>query len=221
MLPAYAELHCVSNFSFLRGASHPEEMVERALVLDYAGLALTDECSFAGSVRAHLALEALREDDAAARDFRLIHGTEIALADGPKLVLLAASRAGYGNLSQLVTLARRQAPKGSYRLTRADIESHAPLLADCLALLVPAPDAALARAEARWLADLLPRRAWIACELLRGPDDAAWLSALQAISRDSGLPLVAAGDVHMHVRRRKRLQDVLTAIRHRLPLDRC
>src|SRR5512135_158030 len=105
---SYAELHCVSNFSFLRGASHPEELVERALVLEYAALALTDECSFAGSVRAHLRLAELRESDAAARDFRLIHGTEIQLHDGPKIVWLAATRMGYGNLSQLITLARQQ-----------------------------------------------------------------------------------------------------------------
>ena len=82
-MSAYAELHCASNFSFLRGASHPEELVERALALEYAALAITDECSFAGSVRAHLALAELRADDAAARDFRLVHGTEIQLSDGP------------------------------------------------------------------------------------------------------------------------------------------
>ena len=113
----YTELHCVSNFSFLRGASHPEELVERALALEYGGLAITDECSFAGSVRAHLELRELRENDEPARSFRLIHGTEIQLvegegrqaAPGAKLVLLAQTRAGYGNLSQLVTIARRQA----------------------------------------------------------------------------------------------------------------
>ncbi len=88
---AYAELHCASSFSFLRGASQPEELVERALALEYTGLAITDECSFAGSVRAHLALKELREDDAAARAFSLIHGTEIRLVDGPTLVLLAQS----------------------------------------------------------------------------------------------------------------------------------
>src|SRR5262245_13422955 len=112
---SYAELHCLSNFSFLRGASHPEELVERALALGYGGLAITDECSFAGSVRAHLALRELRESDEPARSFRLIHGTEIQLTEGEgkrtapgiKLLLLAQTRAGYGNVSQLVTLARR------------------------------------------------------------------------------------------------------------------
>ncbi|HXF45470.1 MAG TPA: error-prone DNA polymerase, partial [Burkholderiaceae bacterium] len=221
MRASYAELHCVSNFSFLRGASHPEELVERALVLDYAGLAITDECSFAGSVRAHLALEALREKDAAARDFKLIHGTEIRLADGPALVLLATSRTGYGNLSQLVTLARRQAVKGSYRLTRHDLESNSALLGDCLALLIPPPSEKLVSDPVFWVRELMPGRSWIACELLRGADDAARLAALRTLSRQAGVPLVAAGDVHMHVRRRKRLQDVLTAVRHKLPLARC
>ncbi len=271
MRATYAELHCASNFSFLRGASHPEELVERALALEYAGLALTDECSFAGAARAHLALDELQQGDAPAREFRLIHGTEIALADGPRLVLLAVNRDGYGDLSQLVTLARRQARKGEYRLTMADVEAHLPWLDDCLALLIPSgseaqrphPDppplrrgggflppppagegrgggVGLATGEgnpsppypplegegkknlpihhARWLAEVAPRRAWIACELLRGPDDAAQLATLQDISRASGLPLVAAGNVQMHLRSRKRLHDVLAAVRHRTPL---
>src|SRR5687767_8131098 len=107
----YAELHCLTNFTFLRGASHAEELVERARALDYAALAVTDECSVAGAVRAHLA----------ARDcgLKLVIGSEIQLADGPKLVLLATSREGYGNLSHLITQARRAAVKGSYRLERA------------------------------------------------------------------------------------------------------
>ncbi len=239
MTPSYAELHCLSNFSFLRGASHPEELVERALALEYTGLALTDECSFAGSVRAHLALAEAREQDEPARAFRLIHGTEIRLAEGddPKrlrpgarLVLLAQTRAGYGNISQLVTLARRQAPKGSYRLSAADLEAHAAWLDDVLALLLPlhhwrealdSNQAARIAQEARWLAELKPGASWIACELTRGTDDAAQFEALQAISDATGLPLVAAGDVQMHVRRRKRLHDVLTAVRLKTPLAQC
>jgi error-prone DNA polymerase len=102
MLAPYAELHCLTNFSFLRGASHPEELVDRALALGYTGLAITDECSFAGSVRAHLELKEQRDGDELARAFRLIHGTEIQLTEGEgrrassgaKLVLLATTRAG-------------------------------------------------------------------------------------------------------------------------------
>ena len=231
----YTELHCVSNFSFLRGASHPEELVERALALEYGGLAITDECSFAGSVRAHLELKDLREHDELARSFRLIHGTEIQLTEGAgratvpgaRLVLLATTRAGYGNLSQLVTLARRQATKGSYRLSAADLEANAAWLDGVLALLVPLRtwreplDEARVRREARWLADLAPGAGWIACELTRDTDDAARLATLQAIGDATGLPLVAAGDVHMHARRRRKLADVLTAVRVKTPLAHC
>ncbi len=208
MLPDYAELHCLSNFTFLRGASHPEELVERARALGYAALALTDECSLAGVVRAHVA--------AKAAGLKLVIGTEVRLADGPQLVLLAANRAGYGNLSELVTLGRRSARKGSYRLTRADLDAG---LADCLALLVPASPPSLAEAE--WLAARFPGRAWIAAELHCGPDDRAELERLRVLARRTGLPLVATGDVRMHVRSRRRLQDVLTAVRLGKPVAAC
>ena len=108
----YAELHCLSNFSFLRGASHPEELVERAAELGYAALAITDECSVAGVVRAH---GAARE-----RGLKLIVGSELRLDDGLRCVLLATDRRGYGQLCRLITRGRRAAPKGQYRLLRAD-----------------------------------------------------------------------------------------------------
>jgi len=242
MQPSYAELHCISNFSFLRGASHPHELVERALALGYTALAITDECSFAGSVRAHLALREACCELAAAREFRLIHGTEIRLAGGPQLLLLAQTRTGYGNLSELVTLARRAAAKGEYRLTADDLAAQAHLLDHTLALLVPEPappsfalrasegkqrqrpteaDIEKIELDARWLHQLLPGRSWIACELTRGPDDAAWLATLRQAGQRAGVPLVAAGAVHMHVRSRKKLQDALTAVRLRTPLAQC
>ena len=203
-LPAYAELHCISNFSFLRGASHAEELVARAAQLGYAALAITDECSFAGSVRAHLA----------ARDspLQLIHGTELHLACGMKLVLLAQNRAGYGNLSALVTLGRRRAEKGAYRLTRKDLAGwDGGGVPDCLALWFPAtePDAA----DARWLAEHFAGRAWIAFERHLRPDDHERLAQLRELAAATQLPLVAAGDVHMHARSRRPLQDVLAALR--------
>ncbi len=104
----YAELHCLSNFSFLRGASHPEELVERAAALGYRALALTDECSVAGAVRAHVA--------AREHGLKLIIGSEFRLEDGLRCVLLATDRRGYGELCRLITRARRAAPKGSYSL---------------------------------------------------------------------------------------------------------
>jgi error-prone DNA polymerase len=211
MLPGYAELHCLSNFTFLRGASHPEELVERAHALGYAALAITDECSLAGAVRAHVAAKAI--------GLKLLVGAEVQLADGPQLVLLATNRAGYGNLSELVTRGRRGAQKGRYRLTSADLDGG---LADCLALLIPGPHASDAdRAHAEWLAARFPARAWIAAELHCGPDDRARLERLRALARAAGLPLVAAGDAHMHVRSRRRLQDVLTAVRLGKPVATC
>ena len=204
-LPAYAELHCLSNFTFLRGASHPEELVARAVEQGYGALALSDECSLAGVVRGHLA--------AKAAGLKFIVGSEFVLADGLKLVLLACNRAGYGNLSALITLGRRRAGKGSYHLVRGDLESLAPsgAVPDCLALWVP--PAAPAVEEGRWLAERFPGRAWIAVELHAGPDDGGRLNLLQALGEATGLPLVAAGDVHMHDRARRPVQDVLTALR--------
>src|SRR5437762_7962275 len=205
MLPCYTELHCLSNFTFLRGASHPYELVERASQLDYRALAVTDECSLAGVVRAHLAAKECR--------LKLLIGSEIRLADGPKLVLLACNRAGYGNLSELITRGRRAAIKGSYKLTRADLNDGLP---HCLALWIP--DAPANEEHALWLRERLPGASWITVELLRGADDDAWLAELQSLGRKASLPLVAAGDVHMHRRSRKRLADVLTAIRLGVPV---
>ena len=204
-LPEYAELHCISNFSFLRGASHPEELAARAAELGYAALAITDECSLAGVVRAHLAAKEQR--------IKLIIGAEFRLADGAHLVLLATGREAYGDLSQIITTARRRSEKGSYRLDWSDLDRGA---GDCLVLWIPdrEPD----RAAAQRIADRFAGRAWIAAELLCGPDDRAQLAQLHELGRACGLPLVAAGDVHMHVRSRRRLQDVLTAVRLGLPV---
>jgi error-prone DNA polymerase len=211
MLPPYAELHCLSNFSFLRGASHPEELVERAQALGYAALALTDECSVAGMVRAHLA----------ARDagLPLVIGSEFTLADGLQLVLYATDRTTYGDLAQLITRGRRNAVKGTYSLTRDDVASVAPR---CLALWIPPVSRGeLPAADSRWLSDVFSDRAWIAAELFARSGDRARLASLQALARAAGLPLVAAGGVHMHARARRALQDTLTAIRLRTPLAEC
>jgi error-prone DNA polymerase len=197
---SYAELHCLSNFTFLRGASHPEELIARAQELDYAALAITDECSLAGIVRAHV--------EAKKRKLPLILGSEFRLDDGLRFVLLATDRASYGNLAALITRGRRNAVKGSYRLTRADIAEG---VAGCLALWLPGrmPNTD----EVRWLATRFPSALWIAAERLLDADDAARCEAICAIAEASGLPIVAAGDVHMHMRERRALQDTLTAIR--------
>ncbi|HMA31423.1 MAG TPA: error-prone DNA polymerase [Casimicrobiaceae bacterium] len=216
LVPACAELHCLSNYSFLRGASHPEELVERAAGQRYAALALTDECSLAGAVRAHIAAK-----DAG---LPLILGSEFTLADRTKLVLLAHDRGSYGDLCQVITRGRRSAVKGSYRLTRDDV---AELASSCLALWLPSIDPRATAIEpatrvlARWMRDVFVDRAWIGVGLFAQAGDDARLARFDALSQASGLPLTAAGDVHMHVRARRALQDTLTAIRLKTPLADC
>ncbi|HUF19965.1 MAG TPA: error-prone DNA polymerase [Burkholderiales bacterium] len=202
---AYAELHCISNFTFLRGASHAEELAERAAELGYSALAVTDECSMAGVVRAHVAAKEI--------GLKLIVGSEFRLADGLRLVLLAQNREGYGQLCALITRGRRAAKKGDYRLTREDLGQD---LAHCLVLWLPGddPDAE----TACWIARRFPDRAWIAVELLARAGDRARLARLETLGRETGLPLVACGDVHMHARERRALQDALTAIRLGVPV---
>ena len=231
---SYAELHCLSNFSFQRGASHADELFARAAELGYRALAMTDECSMAGIVRAH---EAARE-----HGLKLIVGTELRSNTGFRLVLLAENQQGYSRICQIITRARRRSRKGGYQLLQEDL---AQPLTGCLVLWLPATAALLAAQEyppqqaeierppgvddqgqalqrERPLQEQLafikqhwPGRCWIAVELLRHSHDQLQLQRLQALSSSSGLPLVAAGDVRMHHRHRKPLLDVLTAISHR------
>jgi error-prone DNA polymerase len=203
----YAELHCLSNFSFQRGASSAIELFERARQLGYGALAITDECSLAGIVRA------LEASDATG--VKLVVGSEVQLADGPKLVLLATDQNGYSDLCRLITSGRRCSAKGEYRLTRADAER----LGDgVLVLWSPSPTATVTSTDdehAAWINRHFRERAWIAVELHRAGNDAARLAGLRALGARHALALVATGDVHMHQRRRRALQDVMTAIRLR------
>ncbi|WP_051709660.1 error-prone DNA polymerase [Andreprevotia chitinilytica] len=207
-LPDYAELHCLSNFSFQRGASRASELAERAKSMGYAALAVTDECSLAGIVRAH---QAAKE-----AGLKLLVGAEFTLLDGLKLVLIAPDRVAYGDLSELITRGRRAAEKGEYRLDRDDIADFSRHL---LALWLPSAQPALR--DGAWFATFFPERSWIAVELHQGPDDRGRLAQLQWLGKETGLPLVAAGDVHMHVRSRRALQDLLTAVRIGQPVAQC
>ncbi len=207
MSGSYAELHCKSNFSFLQGASHPDELVRRARDLGYAALAITDEASVAGVVRAH----------AAARQvgLPLIVGAEIRLEDAPDAVLWAPDRAAYGRLCRLITRGRRRAAKGHCQLGWDDVAAHAQGL---LAGVRPGDPATADPAALQAYRECFDGRAYLLAELTRGPDDPYRLEQLQRLADGSGLPLVAAGDVHYHVPARQPLQDVLTAIRHGVPL---
>ena len=226
-LPAYAELWCLSNFSFLRGASHPEELVERAAQLGYAALAITDECSLAGIVRAHVAAKEHGLKLLVGAQFRLQAeagdgATDAEPAGAATLVVLACNLNGYGNLCQFITRLRRAGDKGTYaplRLSALDADA----LADCLVLAAPPRDADVPAIEhlARRLAWTFTGRCWLIVNLLRQVDDALHLERLREAAALAGVPLVAAGDVHMHRRSRKPLQDVLTATRLRRPLTHC
>ena len=199
----YAELHALSNFTFLRGASHPEELVETAAALGYEALAITDECSMSGIVRAHTAA---REHGLR----KLIVGSELWLRSGRKLVVLAQNRKGYAALCALITKARRAAKKGSYRLTRHAFEEGLP---GCIVLWVP--DSAWSLdVEDHWIRETFRDRLWIAVELLADGRQQEQLATLREEGQRLRLPLVACGDVHMHSRSRRILQDTLTAIRH-------
>ncbi len=210
--PDYAELHCVSNFSFLRGASHPEELVARAAELGYRALALTDAASVGGVVRAH---GAARE-----RGLHFIVGAELTLETGERFVLLACDRGGYGRLCRIITRGRRAAPKGGCRLSRRDVEETG--LDGCIALWLPGAEAdhEVPGAEpVAWLTSLGAERVRIAAELLLTGRDRERLAHLRELGLRTGVPLVAAGDVHMHARGRRPLQETLTAIALGRPIE--
>jgi error-prone DNA polymerase len=230
-LPGYAELHCISNFSFQRGASHPQELVERAYNLGYQALAITDECSVAGVVRAcmglkeHLEfiqeLQARFPDQLRERPFHLLFGSEFDLPGG-RLVAIARDLPGWGGLCEFITAARMTADKGDYCVSWDSSDFR--LLAGCEILYAPrreaidrtALDERLAWAQALWRDSF-----WLTVELPHLLDDDLWLATLREAGQRAGVPLVAAGDVYMHKRSRKPLQDVITAVQVGRPVAEC
>ncbi|WP_218568851.1 error-prone DNA polymerase [Pseudomonas sp. BGI-2] len=199
----YAELHCLSNFSFQRGASSALELFQRAKKHGYQALAITDECTLAGIVRAWQAARSV--------ELPLIIGSEIRIEDGPKLVLLVENLEGYQTLCRLITRARRRTQKGQYQVLREDFSEPMPGL---LALWVP--DTVDDVASGHWLKQTFTDCLWLAVQLHRGQDDTRRLDALLTLARELRIPAVANGDVHMHTRGRRALQDTMTAIRHHL-----
>jgi error-prone DNA polymerase len=200
----YAELHCRTNFSFLEGASHAEELVLTAVELGYAALAVTDRNSLAGVVRAH----------GAAKDagLKLLIGAEVTPTDAATVVLWAPDRESYGRLSRLLTVGRRRAEKGSCELTLDDLAEHS---AGLLAGVAPQRDDSLCSlADLHTYREMFGNRCYLLAELHYGVDDGRRLEQLLRLSRASRVPLVAAGDVHYHAPERMALQHVLTAIRH-------
>jgi len=226
----YTELHCISNFSFQRGASHPDELVMRALDLGYRGIAITDECSVAGVVRAWDGLRQFRKappegcESLADRPLHLLYGSEFLLEDGARLVAIARDLPGWGGLCQAITAARRAADKGDYDVGAIDFAllagceriylPHRPSGRNCQAGELPAR---LQAARQRFGAEGL----WLGVELFCDIDDDLWLASLQQAGPAAGLPLLACGDVHMHIAARKPLQDVISAVREGRPVGEC
>ncbi len=205
----YAELQVTSNFSFLRGASHPEELVEQACALGYRALALTDRNTLAGIVRAH---HAARETE-----LRFIAGARLDLVYGPSLLCLPVSRKGYGRLARLITRGRRRAPKGECRLLREDVvEAAGEQIFIALPPEVPGPGFA---GRLAWYRERLEAPLYLAATHGHRGNDARRLAGLASLSEAECVPLVATGDVHQHVPERGRLHDLLTCIRERCTID--
>jgi error-prone DNA polymerase len=198
--PSYAELRCRTNFSFLEGASHPDELVQRAAELGYTALAITDRNSLAGVVRAHEA--------AKPAGLKLVIGAEVTPEDAPPILLWVTDRAAYGRLARLLTRGRRAAPKGECLLTLDDVAEHAQ------GLLAGVPLRQASTEDLLRYRDIFGDRCYAAAELHRGPDDGRLLQQMLRQGREARLPVIAANNVHYHVASRRALQDVLTAIRH-------
>ncbi|MDR0245931.1 MAG: error-prone DNA polymerase [Burkholderia sp.] len=232
-LPDYAELFCRSNFSFLHGASHADELVERAAELGYRGIAITDECSLAGAPRMHVA--------AKAQGLPLVIGSyfdvtpdDVAPGHDPGpgafgLVLLAQNREGYGNLSELISWRRMASPKGTYTLTSRMLSAppaefaHLRGMADCFAILVPTYPvrADVLDAQVAWFRTTFGERARLGLVQLQRALDGAQREEIRAAGERRGVRIVALGDVTMHRRSCKELQDVMTAIRVGMPVSEC
>ncbi len=199
----YAELHCISNYSFLRGASHPEELVKQAGLLGYSAIAVTDECSMAGVVKAHVAAKEC--------GIKLIVGSEFHLDEDIHLILLAPNRTGYGQICNLITIGRRRAEKGEYQLRLKDLNFG---LDQCLVIWLPSNSNGRRDAYlGNQLKSIFKQRLWLGIEIF--PDGRELRCYRQAFELCESLQLnmVAMGDVHMHHPDRKALQDVVSAVR--------
>ena len=211
----FAELHCLSNYSFLRGASHPEELVTRAHELGYQALALTDECTYSGLVKAHVAAEKL--------GIKLIVGAEFSVNAEPKsiaaeekLILLAPTRSAYGQLSAFISALRRRSGKGRYD---AELKDFSFGLKDCIALWVPSQQAIDHQVSLGAQIKMALPKLWLALELFHDGHDLDKTAHILTLSSRLQLPVTAANNVHTHIRERQPLQDILTAIRHKTTLQ--
>ena len=239
----YAELHCITNYSFLRGASHPEELVAQAAALGYSAIAITDECSMAGIVKAHVAAKDSNVKLIIGSEFHLDSNLPIAnrptsgynlrgqksrpviknhvnnTPDTVHLILLAPNRTAYGQICNLITIGRRRASKGEYQL---DLDDLAIAKDQCLAIWLPSYRGNSEHADhynsqnektGEKLAEYFKGRLWLGAEIFPDGQETEKYSHVLTLSKKLHLPVVACGDVHMHHKDRKALQDVISAIR--------
>jgi error-prone DNA polymerase len=213
---AFAELGAMTNFSFLEGASHPHELVETAKALGHAAIGVADRNSFAGVVRAHVAAKDDPQKEGT-KDFPFLPGVRLCLTDGCEYLAWPTDLAAWGRLTRLLSQGRMAAPKGECRIDRAGLIAHAK--GSVMALIAPedigAEFTARLRADAMALHPHLAMPLFCAAAHRYGGDDRRRLDALARI----GPPLLAAGGTRYHTPERRRLADVLTAIRLRRTVD--
>jgi len=209
----YFPIWCKSNYSFLEGASHPEELVEAAVAHGLPGLALTDRDGLYGAVRAHVAARA-------APGFRLILGSQVTADDGTSLILLARDRGGYAHLCRLLTLGRLRCEKGASSVTWQEICEHAPGLTALWggdeSLIAGEPDPVFV---ARFLRDAFGDHLYALVTRHRRPEDTLREHRVRSRAARYGIPVAAATEVLYHTPERRVLQDVLTCIRHGVSLE--
>ncbi|MCP8937904.1 error-prone DNA polymerase [Alsobacter sp. SYSU M60028] len=226
-MTAFAELAAATNFSFLTGASHPEEMVARAAALGLAGLGVADRNTLAGVVRAHVALKETGAGGPGGP--RLAVGARLVFMDGtPDVLAFPRDRAGYGRLCRLLTLGKRRARKGECHLRLDDLlalaeEGAGPgaglnLAAMPARRLTPAEAERLAGALAR-LAPFAPGALWLAATMPHGGADRRRLHRLAELAAAAGVKLLASNDPLYHEPERRPLQDVLACIREHVTID--
>ncbi len=201
---SYAELYCQSNFSFLQGASHPEELILQADKLGYSALAITDECSVAGVVRAY------REIKDKKLAVKLIVGASFKLEDGLKLILLAPNRQGYAELCRVITNARRRCEKGHYQFTYWDLHS----IKHCFVLWLPSGELEKDQQDITILLRYHRARLSLTYTRFLHSNEVIFKQHCQRLAKQFQLNIVACGGVLMHVAQRQKLQDILTTIRH-------
>src|SRR6185437_1691149 len=223
-MPAYAELAVTSNFSFLRGASDPEDLVKQACLLGLKGLGIADRNTVAGVVRVHAAARALKDDEKLKpflADFRIVVGARLVFDDGvtPDILAYPQDRAAWGRLTRLLSLGKLRAEKGDCLLGLLDLLE----FIEGLNLIVMPPARIGRRALGLLLSRLkeaaTPRSVWLGAAMLYRGDDARRLAKLAEIARDAFVPLIAVNDVLYHAPERRELQDVVTCIREHVTID--